>query len=107
MDYFIIAIATAAGLYFHGWLYFRIRRWTDRDLALSLAGDNESYKKFMLERLAAAREQKIKRRDLQQWLEAAAASYPDQGLEQRSPDGDQANACSTSPDRSADSSYKP
>ncbi len=106
MDYLIIVIATAAGLYFHGWLYFRIRRWTDRDLALSLAGDNELYKKFMLERLAAAREQKVKRRDLQQWLEAAAASYPLQEREQHLPGGDQANAGSASPDRNADGSGK-
>lgn len=38
MDYFIIAVTTLAGLYFHGWLYVRIKRWMDRDLALSLAG---------------------------------------------------------------------
>ncbi|KIH85032.1 Ribosomal protein S3 [Pseudomonas batumici] len=104
MDYFIIAIATAAGLYFHGWLYIRIRRWTDRDLALSLAGDNELHKKFMLERLTAAREQKIKRRDLQQWLEAAAAGYPDQGLDKDLPGRDQANALATPPDRTANGS---
>ncbi|QXI27438.1 hypothetical protein [Pseudomonas vanderleydeniana] len=76
MDYFIIAIATAAGLYFHGWLYVKTRRWMDRDLALSLAGDNEARKKFMLQRLEDARKQKIKRRDLQRWLEAAAAEFP-------------------------------
>ncbi len=37
MDYFIIVVTTLAGLYFHGWLYLRIKRWVDRDLALSLA----------------------------------------------------------------------
>jgi hypothetical protein len=36
MDYFIIFITTVTGLYFHWWLYKRIQRWTDRDLALSL-----------------------------------------------------------------------
>jgi len=75
MDYLIIFITTAAGLYFHGWLYVRIRRWMDRDLALSLAGKDEGKRTFMLERLADARAQKIKRRDLPKWLEAAAASY--------------------------------
>jgi len=75
MDYLIIFITTAAGLYFHGWLYVRIRRWMDRDLALSLAGKDEGKRAFMLERLADARAQKIKRRDLPKWLEAAAASY--------------------------------
>ncbi|MFK9081350.1 hypothetical protein [Pseudomonas neuropathica] len=77
MDYFIIVVTTVAGLYFHGWLYVRIRRWMDRDLALALAGKDEQKKAFMLERLASARAQKIRRRDLPQWLEAAAAAYPD------------------------------
>lgn len=47
MDYFIIFITTAAGLYFHGWLYVRIKRWMDRDLALSLAGNDPEKKVFM------------------------------------------------------------
>ena len=75
MDYFILFITTAAGLYFHGWLYVRIKRWMDRDLALSLAGDDPAKKDFMLQRLAAARQQNIKRRDLPQWLHTAAADY--------------------------------
>ena len=37
MDYFIIAVAVAAGLYFHWWLFLRIRSWTDRDMALKNA----------------------------------------------------------------------
>ncbi|EPA96255.1 hypothetical protein PG5_32680 [Pseudomonas sp. G5(2012)] len=53
----------------------RIRRWMDRDLALALAGKDEQKKAFMLEQLASAHAQKIKRRDLPRWLEAAAASY--------------------------------
>jgi hypothetical protein len=77
MDYFIIVVTTAAGLYFHWWLYVRIRRWMIRDLALSLAGQDERKKAFMLDRLACAQAQKIRRRDLPQWLEAAAADYPD------------------------------
>ncbi|MFJ2713215.1 hypothetical protein ACIOZM_20290 [Pseudomonas sp. NPDC087346] len=75
MDYFIIFVTTVAGLYFHWWLYMRIKRWMDRDLALSLAGKDEEKRTFMLEQLAHARLQKIKRRDLPQWLEAAAAGY--------------------------------
>ncbi|WP_322616090.1 hypothetical protein [Pseudomonas sp. BIC9C] len=78
MDYFIIVVTTVAGLYFHWWLYVRIKRWMDRDLALALAGKDEQKKAFMLERLASARAQKIKRRELPKWLEAAAAGYPDQ-----------------------------
>jgi len=76
MDYFIIVVTTVAGLYFHWWLYVRIKRWMDRDLALSLAGKDESKRAYMLERLAQARSQKIRRRDLPKWLEAAAAGYP-------------------------------
>ncbi|WP_432218806.1 hypothetical protein ACREYJ_06465 [Pseudomonas kribbensis] len=76
MDYFIIVVTTVAGLYFHWWLYVRIKRWMDRDLALSLAGKDEGKPAYMLERLAQARSQKIRRRDLPKWLEAAAAGYP-------------------------------
>ncbi|MFJ2364415.1 hypothetical protein ACIPIN_12055 [Pseudomonas sp. NPDC087697] len=76
MDYFIIVVTTVAGLYFHWWLYVRIKRWMDRDLALALAGNDERKKAFMLQQLASARQQNIKRRDLPQWLEAAAAAYP-------------------------------
>ncbi|CAI8868001.1 MULTISPECIES: hypothetical protein [Pseudomonas] len=75
MDYLIIFVTTVAGLYFHWWLYVRIKRWMDRDLALSLAGKDEGKRAFMLEQLAHARVQKIKRRDLPKWLEAAAAGY--------------------------------
>lgn len=76
MDYFIIVATTLAGLYFHGWLYVRIKRWMDRDLALSMAGADEGKKQFMLQQLALAHRQKVKRRDLPQWLRAAAAGYP-------------------------------
>ncbi|AXI60210.1 hypothetical protein DLD99_06905 [Pseudomonas kribbensis] len=76
MDYFIIVVTTVAGLYFHWWLYVRIKRWMDRDLALSLAGKDEGKRAYMLERLAQARSQKVRRRDLPKWLEAAAAGYP-------------------------------
>ncbi|MBH3405538.1 hypothetical protein I5P86_10795 [Pseudomonas glycinae] len=76
MDYFIIVVTTTAGLYFHWWLYVRIKRWMDRDLALSLAGKDEGKRAFMLERLEQAQAQKIKRRDLPKWLQAAAADYP-------------------------------
>lgn len=75
MDYFIIAVTTVAGLYFHGWLYVRIRRWTDRDLALSFAGKDERKREFMLQRLDAARTQKVKRKELAAWLEREAAGY--------------------------------
>ena len=76
MDYFIIVITTAAGLYFHWWLYVRIKRWMDRDLALSLAGGDKAKQAFMLEQLARAREAGVKRRLLPDWLRQAAEGYP-------------------------------
>ncbi len=75
MDYFIIFIATASGLYFHWWLYVRIKRWADRDLALSMAEGDPGKRDFMLEKLEQARTEGIKRKDLERWLQRAAASY--------------------------------
>lgn len=75
MDYFIVAITTLAGLYFHGWVYVRIKRWMDRDLALSMGGDDAGKRAFMLAQLGQAKSQGIKRRDLPQWLERQASEY--------------------------------
>lgn len=75
MDYFIIFITTAAGLYFHWWLFVRIRRWSDRDLALSLADGDAGKRAYMLEQLARAHELKVRRSDLAAWLEQAARNY--------------------------------
>jgi hypothetical protein len=76
MDYFIIAVTTIAGLAFHGWLIVRFRRWADRDLALSIAGSDPDKRSWMLQRLAQAKSQNIKRRELQSWLEDQAEHYP-------------------------------
>ena len=76
MDYFIIAVTTIAGLAFHGWLIVRFRRWADRDLALSIAGGDPDKRSWMLQRLADAKSQKIKRRQLQSWLEQQVQHYP-------------------------------
>lgn len=75
MDYFIIAITTFAGLYFHWWIYVRIKRWMDRDLALSFAGQDEGKRAYMLDQLTQAQLQKIPRRELAAWLEDAAGRY--------------------------------
>lgn len=69
MDYFIIAVTTLAGLVFHGWLFVRFRRWADRDLALSLAGSDPERRAWILQKLEEARAAKVRRKDLQQWLE--------------------------------------
>ncbi|MDW3711755.1 MULTISPECIES: hypothetical protein [Pseudomonas] len=76
MDYFIIVVTTAAGLYFHWWIYVRIKRWMDRDLALSLAGADAGRRDYMLEQLQAAHREGVKRKDLPAWLEQAAQRYP-------------------------------
>jgi len=77
MDYFIVVVTTVAGLYFHGWLYVRMRRWMDRDLALSLAGVDSGKRDFMLKKLEQARAKKVKRKALAAWLEREAAGYTD------------------------------
>ncbi|MNE66175.1 hypothetical protein D3C76_488210 [compost metagenome] len=75
MDYFIVVVTTVAGLYFHGWLYVRMRRWMDRDLALSLAGEDVRKREYMLRRLEQARVQKVRRKALAEWLAREAAAY--------------------------------
>ncbi|MDH0304015.1 MULTISPECIES: hypothetical protein [unclassified Pseudomonas] len=75
MDYFIVAVVTAAGLYFHWWLYVRMRRWMDRDLALSLAGEDPAKREFMLRLLERSRVEKVRRKELAAWLEREAAGY--------------------------------
>ena len=75
MDYFIIFITTAAGLYFHGWLYVRIKRWMDRDLALSLAGDDPAKRSYLLQRLRHAKREGITRKALAAWLQREADAW--------------------------------
>ncbi len=76
MDYFIVVVTTLAGLAFHAWLFVRFRRWADRDLALSMAGNDAGKRTWMLERLAEARAQRVPRRQLPAWLEQRAGEYP-------------------------------
>ncbi len=75
MDYFIITVVTLAGLVFHAWLFVRFRRWADRDLALSLAGSDPKKREWTLQRLAAAKDAGVKRKDLQVWLEREMERY--------------------------------
>ncbi|AMO74925.1 hypothetical protein SAMN05216577_101286 [Pseudomonas citronellolis] len=75
MDYFIIVVTTAAGLYFHWWLFVRIRRWMDRDLALSLAGDDPHKREYLLQCLQLARDEGVSRSELPAWLQRAADDY--------------------------------
>ncbi|MBA1183469.1 hypothetical protein [Stutzerimonas nitrititolerans] len=75
MDYFIIAVTTLAGLAFHGWLFVRFRRWADRDLALSLAGNDPQKRAWALERLAQAKAEGIRRKELESWLRRELDGY--------------------------------
>lgn len=74
-DYFIIGVVTLAGLVFHAWLFVRFGRWADRDLALALAGEDPKKHEWSLQRLAAAKRARLKRRDLQVWLEKELEGY--------------------------------
>ncbi len=75
MDYFIVAVTTLAGLIFHWWLYRLIRRWMDRDLALSIAAGDPAMQVYLLERLEQAQRQSVPRRQLEDWLHQAARDY--------------------------------
>lgn len=76
LEYFIIAVAVISGLYFHWWLMVRIRRWSNRDLALSMAGDEQAKRDYMLGQLTDAERQKVGRKELEAWLQRAADVYP-------------------------------
>ncbi|MNO09175.1 hypothetical protein D3C81_2321790 [compost metagenome] len=52
-----------------------MRRWMDRDLALSLAGEDPAKRDFMLKLLERARVEKVRRKELAAWLEREAAGY--------------------------------
>ncbi len=75
MDYFIVAVATLSGLYFHWWIYVRIKRWINRDLALSMAAGDPQKQAYMLEKLKEALTLKVKKTELQNWLQKAADKY--------------------------------
>lgn len=76
MDYFIIAVTTISGLCFHWWLYVRIKRWMDRDFALSLVSKEPEQQAYILKQLELAKQQKIPRKALNQWLTQAAQQAP-------------------------------
>ena len=75
MGYFIVSITTVVVIALHVGLYWKIRRWMDRDLALSLAGEDVSKQSHMLVKLEEARRTGVKRRDLPAWLQQAAVEY--------------------------------
>ena len=76
IDIAIVALVSALAIALHVVLFVLFRRWMDRDLALSFAGDDAGKRDFMLQRLRQAKSEGVKRRDLAAWLERAAGDYP-------------------------------
>ena len=75
MDVVIVVVVSALAIALHVVLYLLFRRWMDRDLALSFAGDDPGKRAWMLARLAEARRAGVGRRALADWLAQAAAAY--------------------------------
>ncbi|MTI74140.1 MAG: hypothetical protein FH747_10890 [Stenotrophomonas sp.] len=75
MDLAIVLVVSLLAIALHVALYLLFRRWMDRDLALSLAGDDAGKRCYMLDCLQRARRDGVRRRDLQAWLEHEAARY--------------------------------
>ncbi|MGE8220585.1 hypothetical protein [Stenotrophomonas acidaminiphila] len=75
MDLAIVLVVSLLAIALHVALYLLFRRWMDRDLALSLAGDDAGKRCYMLDCLQRARRDGVRRRDLPAWLEHEAARY--------------------------------
>lgn len=71
----IVLVVSLLAIALHVALYLLFRRWMDRDLALSLAGDDAGKRCYMLDCLQRARRDGVRRRDLPAWLEREAARY--------------------------------
>ena len=74
-DIAIVALVSVLAITLHVALFVLFRRWMDRDLALSFAGDDAGKRDFMLQRLRQAKASSVKRRELAAWLERAAGEY--------------------------------
>jgi len=74
-DLVIIVVVSALAIALHVALFVVFRRWMDRDLALSFAGEDAGKRDYMLERLRCAKREGVKRRELSAWLERAAGEY--------------------------------
>lgn len=83
LDYLVVALVSLLAIALHVGLFVLFRRWMDRDLALSHAGDDPARRQWMLEQLQAARRQRVRRRDLPAWLARAAAGGPGPGGQSR------------------------
>lgn len=77
IDVAIVVVVSVLAIAMHVVLFVLFRRWMDRDLALSFAGDDAGKRDYMLAVLQRAREQGVKRRDLSGWLQQASQAYPE------------------------------
>jgi hypothetical protein len=75
-DYVVVGVVSLLALAMHVVLFVLVRRWMDRDLALSMAGDDPARRAWMLDRLHQAKREGVRRRDLQAWLERVASEAP-------------------------------
>ena len=75
LDHAIVAVVSGLAIALHVVLFVLIRRWMDRDLALSFAGDDPGKRAWMLARLAQAKRKRVTRRALPAWLEQQAGAY--------------------------------
>ena len=75
MDIAIVIVVSVLAIALHVVLFVLFRRWMDRDLALSFAGDDAGKRDFMLQRLRQAKAEGVKRLELAAWLECAAGEY--------------------------------
>ena len=75
LDYVIVAVVSALAIAMHVVLYVLIRRWMDRDLALSFAGEDEAKRDYMRACLERAKREGVRRRDLPDWLQRQADAY--------------------------------
>ena len=74
-DIAIVAVVSALAIALHVVLFIVFRRWMDRDLALSFAGDDAGKRGHMLECLRRAKREGIRRRELPRWLGREASAY--------------------------------
>ena len=77
IDYLVVGVVSILAIALHVVLFVLFRRWMDRDLALSYAGDDPARCAWMLEQLARAKREGVRRRALAAWLERVAAEGPD------------------------------
>ena len=74
-DLAIVVLVSALAIALHVALFVLFRRWMDRDLALSFAGEDEAKRDYMRACLERAKREGVRRRDLPDWLQRQAERY--------------------------------